>query len=58
MTDSTDDVDWFDGEYDVTCARCGKILSCNDAVAEEGDEWECFTCNDRENKRERELTKS
>jgi hypothetical protein len=39
--------------YDVTCARCGKVLSCNDAVAEEGDEWECFPCNDRENARER-----
>lgn len=35
--------------YFVTCDRCGKIVSCDEAVAEEGDEWECFPCNDREN---------
>lgn len=52
MTDFTDDLDWFE-PYDVTCARCGKILPCYQAVAEEGDEWECFACNERENARER-----
>jgi hypothetical protein len=30
--------------YDVTCARCGKVLSCADAFLEEGDEWECPSC--------------
>ena len=25
--------------YDVTCARCGKVLSCLDAFIEESDEW-------------------
>lgn len=49
--------DWLDSlppmTYDVTCARCGKVLSCSDAVAEEGDEWECFPCNDRANEIEK-----
>jgi hypothetical protein len=41
------------GIYDVTCARCGKVgLTC-DMYIEEGDEWECPPCNDRENARER-----
>lgn len=40
--------------YDVQCARCGKILSCEDAVPEEGDEWECFPCWERCNAKERE----
>jgi lysyl-tRNA synthetase class I len=33
--------------YDVTCARCGKVLSCTEAVVEEGDEWECVPCWER-----------
>ena len=33
--------------YDVECARCGAILSCVDAIVEEGDEWECEACNIR-----------
>ena len=33
--------------YDVTCARCGKVLPCNEAIIEEGDEWECPTCWER-----------
>lgn len=39
--------------YDVTCARCGKVLSCVDAIAEEGDEWECAACWERCNAEER-----
>lgn len=39
--------------YDVTCARCGTVLPCTEACAEEGDEWECQPCNERENARER-----
>ena len=39
--------------YDVTCARCGAVGSCMEFIAEEGDEWECRTCNERENERER-----
>lgn len=34
-------------EYEVTCARCGKVLSCRDAYVEEGDEWECPECWER-----------
>jgi lysyl-tRNA synthetase class I len=30
--------------YDVTCARCGKVLTCVEAFVEEGDEWECPQC--------------
>lgn len=41
-------------EYDVTCARCKRVLSCNDAFIEEGDEWECRTCWVRCNKKEKE----
>lgn len=33
--------------YDVECARCGKVLSCEDAYVEEGDEWECPECFER-----------
>ena len=39
--------------YDVTCARCGKVLPCTEAVVEEADEWECVPCNDRCNAQER-----
>jgi hypothetical protein len=46
----------------MQCARCGtptrmhKLVSEEwDEVAEEWDEWECYPCNDRENKRELEL---
>lgn len=58
----TDFHEMYDGEcelcatefepYDVTCARCGKVLSCNDAIPEEGDEWECGPCWDRCNAEE------
>ena len=34
-------------EYDVTCARCGKVLSCRIAYIEEGGEWECPACWER-----------
>ena len=40
--------------YDVTCDRCGLVLSCENAVAEEGDEWECFPCWERCNAKEKE----
>lgn len=33
--------------YDVTCARCGKVLPCDEACIEEGDEWECHECWER-----------
>lgn len=39
--------------YDVTCARCGKVLSCTEAVIEEGDEWECPPCWERCEAKER-----
>ena len=41
--------------YNVTCARCGRVLSCTDAMLEEGDEWKCMPCWVRENERERKL---
>jgi hypothetical protein len=37
----------------MQCARCGKPTRVHKLVAEEWDEWECYPCNDRENKRER-----
>ena len=40
--------------YDVTCARCGKVVSSEDAVAEEGDEWECIPCWERCEAQERQ----
>jgi hypothetical protein len=39
--------------YPVSCARCGKILPCTEAMLEEGDEWECPACWDRCNEQER-----
>lgn len=33
--------------WDETCARCGGLFSIDNMVAEEGDEWECFGCNER-----------
>lgn len=50
------DFDFPDDEfvpYDVTCARCGKVLSCEEAIIEEGDEWECPPCWERCNEAER-----
>jgi hypothetical protein len=35
------------------CARCGDLFRYDQLVFEEGDELECFACNDRENARER-----
>lgn len=37
----------------VKCARCGVEGLDKDFVIEEGDEWECPPCNERENARER-----
>lgn len=34
-------------DYDVRCARCGFVVMAKDAVPEEGDEWECMPCWDR-----------
>jgi hypothetical protein len=48
----TDEAHIFE-PYDVTCARCGKVLSCTEAVAEEGDEWECVPCWERCNAEEK-----
>ncbi len=39
--------------FQVECARCGKAGCSNTHEIEEGDEWECPTCNERENQRER-----
>lgn len=39
--------------YPVECARCGASDCCLRMVIEEGDEWECRACNERENARER-----
>lgn len=40
--------------YPVGCARCGKLGCSYTMVIEEGDDWECRECNERENARERE----
>lgn len=40
-----DDDLFFDYEpYDVPCAGCGRVLSCEAAIIEEGDRWECPEC--------------
>lgn len=39
-----------DREY---CARCGLQACTASLVTEEGDEFECHDCNERENARER-----
>jgi hypothetical protein len=39
----------------IQCDRCGTPTRMHKLVAEEWDEWECYPCNDRENKRELEL---
>lgn len=42
--------DWEDLppiDYEVTCARCGKVGQCTVFIAEEGDEWECPECWER-----------
>jgi hypothetical protein len=43
-----------DEDDDITCARCGAPLRMQDAVPEEGDEWECHRCNVRWNEIERQ----
>lgn len=40
--------------YEVSCARCSADGCCQSFVPEEGDEWECPRCNERENARERQ----
>jgi hypothetical protein len=49
--DAIDEAFWRSVEagpdYEVTCARCGKVLLASDAVPEEGDEWECLPCWER-----------
>lgn len=52
---NVDDWDTLDEweDYDVTCARCGLKLKASEAVAEEGDEWECVPCNIEHDAKER-----
>lgn len=45
-------------DYEVTCARCGKIGLSSQFIVEEGDEWECPACWDRCEAQEREKRKS
>jgi hypothetical protein len=49
-------VDEFE-PYDVTCAGCGKVISCVVAMLEEGDRWECPDCWEKFEAREREICK-
>lgn len=37
--------------YPVTCARCGKVGTSATFEIEEGDEWECPPCWEREEAR-------
>lgn len=39
--------------YHVYCARCGKRGKSDEWILEEGDEWECPSCNERCNAAER-----
>jgi hypothetical protein len=34
-------------DWEVTCARCGKIGMASEYMVEEGDEWECPPCWER-----------
>ena len=43
----------FSDCWQVTCDLCGKAGCSNTMIQEEGDEWECPPCNERENERER-----
>jgi DNA-directed RNA polymerase subunit RPC12/RpoP len=49
--------DWIPMEhsepYHVCCARCGQRGMSDEWILEEGDEWKCPPCNERENERER-----
>lgn len=47
MTHATEQIDDPFTPYDVTCARCGKVLPCDEAYVEEGNEWECPECWER-----------
>lgn len=44
-------IDFFDPM--TKCARCGVEKRQTSLIPEEGDEWECFACWERENARER-----
>ena len=37
----------------VECARCGNEITFEEAIPEEGGEWECYPCNKRCNEQER-----
>jgi NAD-dependent SIR2 family protein deacetylase len=54
-TDDVKEMIWgLRGEGEtVECARCGKQTPFEEAVPEEGDEWECFPCWERCNEQER-----
>lgn len=48
-----DDDDLFFEPYDVPCAGCGRVLSCEVAIIEEGDRWECPECWEKFEAKER-----
>lgn len=43
----------FYPDYEVTCARCGKVGMASKFMIEEGDEWECPPCWERCEAKER-----
>lgn len=45
------EVDDDNDPYPVTCARCGKAGTSATFELEEGNEWECPTCWEREEAR-------
>jgi hypothetical protein len=48
MTDPVTEVD--DGpapDWEITCARCGKVGMRSEFMIEEGNEWECPPCWER-----------
>lgn len=47
-------IDFFDPM--TKCARCGVEKRQTSLIPEEGDEWECFECWERENAREKAAT--
>ena len=61
LPDDPEMEDWLNTvpyiDYAVTCDRCGIQLMAHEAIAEEGDEWECAECWERCNNKEREEAK-
>lgn len=55
MTPEEADLEFMQGpDYEVTCARCGRIGLASVFLIEEGDEWECPPCWERCEREERE----